>query len=477
MASSVPDPPTDPRSVSSEIVGRGSIYTLGTAAPVLAQLLVTPWVTRSLAAGAYGRIAAAVVVVQVTMIIASLGFPSVITRQALLTSGGVSAGRSLLWRGSALALTVVAAGLALTPLATALLPDMTGQTWALALLAGGAFVAVENVQALLRAQDRAVAFVVVSALAALGGPVLGLLLVHVAERESGWYLGGLVVGYSAGAAVGLAMCAGPRTHHPGDVTAALWMGLPVLPHLVALYLATGALVVLATARFGAADAGRLQIALLVGVAPTVVVAALNNAWAPAIYRVEEAQRGAAVARSARDLMSLAALGAGGVAALAPWFLALLADTRYTRVGLSAAVAIISLGGMLSVAYLANVHLVFASGRTHGLAVATPLALGVGLAVAAASGTASVTALAWGYPATYAALAVLVAILRRRVEATGWSESGLVPALAAGGSLVGLAAMLPTEAWGAVARLALAAVVAVAGIARLRSMLAMGSGRR
>jgi O-antigen/teichoic acid export membrane protein len=477
VTSSAPDSSTDPRSVSSEVVGRGSIYTLGTAAPVLAQLLVTPLVTRSLAAGAYGRIAAAVVVVQVTMILASLGFPSVITRQALLTTGGIPAGRSLLWRGSGLALGVVAAGLALTPLASAALPDMTGQTWSLALLAGGAFVAVENVQALLRAQDRAAAFALVSSVAALGGPAVGLLLLHLAQRESGWYLGGLVVGYSAGAALGLAMCIGPRLHRPGDVAAALRMGLPVLPHLVALYLATGALVIVATARFGAADAGRLQLALLVGIAPTVLVSALNNAWAPAIYRVPPAQRGAAVARTARDVMSLAAIGSGGVAALAPWLLALLADTRYTRVGLASAVAVVSLGGMLSVAYLANVHLVFASGRTRGLAAVTPLALGFGLAVAALAGRGSVTGLAWGYPATYGALAVLVAVLRRRIGAPTWSEGELLPAALAGAALVALAAMLPPDGWGAVARLALAATLAVAGFARLRGLLGVGTRGR
>ena len=455
--------------VTAEVLGRGSIYTLGTAAPVLAQLAVTPFVARLLTeTTGYGQVAVALVVLQVTMILASLGLPSVITRQALLASGGIPGARSLFRRGAAAAV---------TPVATWAVPGTTTPTWLLSVLAAGAFVVVENAQALLRAQDRAGAFVALSAVASLGGPLLGLVLLLGVDRTPASYLAGLAAGYLLAAGLAALQCRGPATHRPGDLGAALRMGLPVLPHLVALYLATGALVVLATARFGSAAAGRLQLAILIGVAPTVLVGALNNSWAPAVYRLPQDRRGAAVEHTAADLTGLAALAAGGVTALAPWLLRLLADARYSPDELVGAVAVVSLGSLFAVGYLANVHLVFASGRTFGLALATPTALVVGLLVAALAGVGSLTGTAWGYPATYAALAVLVAGLRRRAGGPGWREARLLPALLGGVVLVGLLAALPSSGAGAVARLGAAAVIAVVAALRLRRLLRPGVAAR
>jgi len=470
--------PERPAEVTAEVLGRGSIYTLGTAAPVLAQLAVTPFVARLLTeTTGYGQVAVALVVLQVTMILASLGLPSVITRQALLASGGIPGARSLFRRGAALTAVVIAAAAAVTPVATWAVPGTTTPTWLLSVLAAGAFVVVENAQALLRAQDRAGAFVALSAVASLGGPLLGLVLLLGVDRTPATYLAGLAAGYLLAAGLAALQCRGPATHRPGDLGAALRMGLPVLPHLVALYLATGALVVLATARFGSAAAGRLQLAILIGVAPTVLVGALNNSWAPAVYRLPQDRRGAAVEHTAADLTVLAALAAGGVTALAPWLLRLLADARYSPDELVGAVAVVSLGSLFAVGYLANVHLVFASGRTFGLALATPTALVVGLLVAALAGVGSLTGTAWGYPATYAALAVLVAGLRRRAGGPGWREARLLPALLGGVVLVGLLAALPSSGAGAVARLGAAAVIAVVAALRLRRLLRPGVAAR
>ena len=115
--------PERPAEVTAEVLGRGSIYTLGTAAPVLAQLAVTPFVARLLTeTTGYGQVAVALVVLQVTMIVASLGLPSVITRQALLASGGIPGARSLFRRGAALTAVVIAAAAAATSVATWAVP-------------------------------------------------------------------------------------------------------------------------------------------------------------------------------------------------------------------------------------------------------------------------------------------------------------------------------------------------------------------
>ena len=109
-----------------------------------------------------------------------------------------------------------------------------------------------------------------------------------------------------------------------------------------------------------------------GSSPAVITSALNNSWAPIVYRAPEHERGAVLAHTARDIASLAALVSGGVALLSPWLLRFLAGASFAPLELVPAVAIVSMGTVLSGAYLANVHLVFAAGRSPWLSVITPL---------------------------------------------------------------------------------------------------------
>ena len=73
---------------SRGVLGRGSIYTLGAAAPVLANAAVTPAVTRLLGVDAYGVVSVGIVVMQIGMMVSGLGMASVITRHGLLGRSG-----------------------------------------------------------------------------------------------------------------------------------------------------------------------------------------------------------------------------------------------------------------------------------------------------------------------------------------------------------------------------------------------------
>src|SRR5450759_4160380 len=231
---------------SKGVMGRGSIYTLGTAAPILANAAVVPVVTRLLGKPGYGVVAIAIVVIQVAMMAGSFGMPSVITRQGILARSGVAGARALLVRGSLMAGGFIAAVLLTAPLWARLVAVPLRSAVLLALAASAFFVVVENSQALLRVLDRPGAFVSLSLTATLGGPLLGLALL-VQHRSPERYLIGLTAGYAAAAALGLVLClrGGRPRRDRGDTRAALRMGLPVIPHLVALFLANGALVFLA----------------------------------------------------------------------------------------------------------------------------------------------------------------------------------------------------------------------------------------
>ncbi|MDQ4115940.1 MAG: lipopolysaccharide biosynthesis protein [Actinomycetota bacterium] len=477
-----PTDPTEPSMVvpdwdaaagaSRDVLGRGSLYTIATAAPILAAVLVTPFVTRVLGATEYGVVAIGLTVVQVASMIGGLGMAAAITRHGILERSGAAGARSLVVRGSAASTVLVLVAMALGPLWG---EPVLGTPWraglAFAVTAAAGFGTMLNAQSFLRVLDRPVPFVALSATATLGGPLIGLVLVTVRGTDADDYLFGLMLGYLLAGVAGivLALRGGRPRGEPGDFLHALRVGLPAVPHLVALFLAQNALIIVAAQNLSQADGGRLQIALLVGASPAMIVAALNNAWAPVVYRTAPEQRGAALERTARDVGALTAVLAGGVALLSPWALQVLAPASFAPNELVAAVGIAAVGSVISVVYLGNVHLVFASSRSGGLALASPLALVVGvLAAVVLVRLGGLTAVAVGFPATYLALAIGTSVLRRRVSPTRWRESVLALPLACGIAVSAVGTVLPSTGalWIAV-RLALAVVLGVAGLLLVR----------
>ena len=460
---------------SRAVLGRGSLYTLGTAAPILAQAAVTPVVTRLLGREAYGLVAQAVVVIQVTMMLASLGLPSVITRQALMTSNGTARARSILLRGSLATLGLAAVAVAATAVVLGGASSVTRQAMVLAVAAGACFVVVENAQALMRSLDRPLAFITISSVAMLGGPLLGLAAVLAFGRSAQHYVLGLLVGYAVAALTGAALSLGvrlshERSHAPRDMREAYRLGLPMLPHMVSLYLASMALVFVAGALYGTADSGRLQLALLIGTAPNVITSSLNNSWAPVVFAAPPERRAAVLERTAADVAMVAALVAGGVALLSPWLLRLVADPRFAPNLLVPAVCLTTLGAMVSVAYLANVHLVFAQGRPAGLSLITPVSLALGLAAAWSLGHLGLVWVAVGFPVAYIALAVGAAALRRKVGGPAWHERGLVIPFLTGSVFILCGFVLPTTGPWSLSRWAVAALAGVLVLRHGRQIL-------
>ncbi|WP_197519814.1 lipopolysaccharide biosynthesis protein [Pseudonocardia sp. HH130630-07] len=436
---------------SRAVLGRGSLYTLGSVAPILANVLVTPVVTRVLGLEQYGIVAAGLILVQVGAMVVGLGLGSSITRHGILERSGADGARALVLQGSAISTGLVVAALLAGPLWSEPVLSVRWQAGlAFAALSAAGFAAVLNAQAFLRVQDRPLPFVVMSGVATLGGPLAGLGMALWRSADADDYLFGLLLGYLAAGLTGVVLAwrgGRPRTER-GDLWRALKVGLPAVPHLVALLLVQNALVVIVNHVFSPADGGRMQVALLLGSAPAMVVSALNNAWAPVIYRTDPAQRGEALEHSARDVAAITVALSGGVALLAPFLLRVLAPAEFSPAELVPVTAVATIGAVVSVAYLANVHLVFASGRSAGLALASPVSLVIGLVAAILlARTGSLTAVAVGFPLIYVALAVGTSLLRRRVSETRWRESVLALPVLAGALVCGAAVVLPAEGIG------------------------------
>ncbi|MGY1845034.1 lipopolysaccharide biosynthesis protein [Modestobacter sp. SYSU DS0875] len=431
-----------------QLLGRGSWYTLATAAPAVAGTVVLPFVTRLLPAREYAVVAVCLVVVQVGLIVLGLGLGAAITRSYILDAAGPARAQGAVLHGTwlAVALGAVAAGTSRLWSGPVLgVPWSPAVPWACVAAAAGSVVILG--QSLLRGADRVRAFVLLALVANLAGPVTGLVLLVVTVPTPADYAIGLAAGQLAAAVAALVLVV--RSGRPDlglrAVRRALGIGLPTLPHQIALYVAVGGLVLVAQHQLGRVDSGRTSVVLTLGVGATVLIAALNNAWAPAVYRAAPADRPALLDHSSRRIALLAAGVSGAIALAGPWLLAVVAPAGYERTSLVLPLALVTAAAVPSVLYLASAHLVFASGRTLGLVVTTPLSVVAGLVVAAtAADRAGLVGVALGYPVSYLCLALFTTLLQRRVSATPWRPPVLLPAwtLALGATLAG--GLLPTD---------------------------------
>ena len=463
-----------PRSASRQVLGRGSIYTLATAAPALSGTLILPVTTRVLSQEAYGFVSVCLVVIQFGAILAASGLGISITRHALLERSALEGARGLVFAsiGTAGLVTLVAVttGRWWGELAT-------GQRWsaalAVAVLAAGASGLVTNIQAYLRSVDRAWTYVLLASGGTLIGPALGILAISVFGPRALGYVSGLAFAYAGAAVVGLVVVAKSGTLHFNlrEMRSALRIGLPIIPHQLSVSLALGSMILITSHRLGLESGARLQVALFVGMIPTVVTASLNNAWVPVIMRAAPEERIATLSATSKDVGWIAAAGAAGVSVLSPWILTIAAPSSYGISELVPVVGLASVVAILSVLYLANSHLIYIAGKTSGFAVITPLSVACGVATALVLvGRWGLLGAAMGYVVTYAVLATLTGFMCRRVSDTFWNPLPLwgPVVFAVAGGIVG--AFLPDGVIGVAARIGAAGIAAAIGIVRLVRIL-------
>lgn len=475
MAEPVPIP-SGP-SASASVLGRGSLYTVATAGPALAAVAVIPVVTRLLPVQEYDLVAVCLVIVQVGFILGALGMGAAVTRQYILAAEGVAGARGLVVQGTLLAVLLVGLATASGPAWTA---AVVGRPFsveiALALVAclGGAVMLLA--QAFLRGADRPGAYVALAVLAGLGGPLVGLAAVVLVEERAVLYLVGIAAGYLVAAAVGLVLVlrTGRTSATWAGLRTALRIGVPTVPHQVSLYVALAGLVVIADRVLG--EGGRANVALMIGAGATVVTAALNNAWAPIVYRTAPGRRGAVLTETTGTIAWLTVALGGLVALLSPWILGVAAPDSYEPTSLTVTVALAGAAALPSVFYLASGHLVFAGGRTGWLAVTTPLAVLAGLAWAALLAPRwGMSAIGSGYLVTYVALAVATTLVQRRVSTEAWWPPVLRWAGLAWLCATAAGAWLPVDGVTSALRPALALLVTAAALVVVRRRLRAAGG--
>lgn len=469
-----PSQAESPHTASRQLLGRGSIYTLATAAPALSGTLILPVTTRMLSQEAFGLVSVCLVLIQFGVILAATGLTISITRHALLERSALEGARGLVFAsmGTAGLVTLVALATGFWWSELAL-----GQPWSsvpmVALLAAGGGAVVACVQAYLRAVDRAWTYVLLASGGTLIGPALGILAILAFGPSALGYVSGLALAYCGAAVTGLTIVtrSGARRVTAREFRSALRVGIPTIPHQLALSLAIGSMILITSHRLGLESSARLQVALFVGMIPTVVTSSLNNAWVPLIMRAAPRARLTTLAATSREVGWIAAAGSVGVALLSPWILAVVAPSSYGVSELVPVVGLASVVAILSVLYLSNSHLIFIAGKTSGLALISPLsvACGMGVAIVLVDRWGLLGASA-GFVVTYAVLATLTGFWCLRVSDQRWIPWPLWGpfVFAVAGGLLG--ALLPDVGFGLVVRIGMALGAAAIGVARFLRIL-------
>ena len=448
------------------LFGRDSVYMVLWGVQVVAAALVTPFLTRLLDVPGFGLVVTANAVMQVLFVLTGLGLYSAIQRKYATDTEGAF---------RLLTFSIVAA-LGLTVLA-----DVTGTVWAplvgfetyggasrLAVLWAGLSAVTNASLALLRSQDRLLAFSTVSMLQSVIAEVTSLLLVALFAPTATMFVLGQVLAQALALALGLAL-APPRAVRLRDrdlVTAALVFGLPLVPAVLSTFVLDTSDRLIIQAQLGSAEVARYQVAYNVGAMPMLLLSVLNASWMPRIFSLKASDERAAVIAASRDLLyRLLVPTLVGLVVSAPLLLRIWAPPEYDTDGLLLVNAIVILCAIPCTATLSSTRALMAEGRTGYLAAAQGGAAALNVAlnilllpVLSLVGSAIATAL------SMIALAVLLVWRERQVTRVIAPPPSLLAELAVAALfVVGVAFVPGTSLW---AFRILVLCVALAWFARL-----------
>ena len=448
------------RTAASERLARhGLMYTAGVVLQGTATLLALPFATRLLGPEQYGLVAVGLSIVQIGTVLAVAGLPLAITRAYFDPGDGPLRSRAMVGL-------VVGVGVA-TALAAAALRPVVGDVVALAVAAVGATSVVVGSQSVLRAQGRPVAFVLTSTGATAGAHLIGLVAA-AGPRTAAAYLAGYLGGALATAVVSM-LVTPPLL--PWRVEGAMREGVriavPVLPHTAAVLVLTTGDVLILTRLLGPGEAGRYQVALMLGIAALAVLAGVNNAWAPAIMTAGDDERSAFLARTVAPVMAVAAVCTLGLALLAPVAVRVLAPPSFGHDELARLVQVIALCALAQVPYLAASSLIFNRKRTTPLAVSTPIAAAVFVVAAVPlTGALGLLGTALAKVLGFAALAGLTMLVAARADQVSWGARRWLPLVAVAALGVALLRLVPTSGPSIWVQATVAAVLGVLALGRV-----------
>jgi O-antigen/teichoic acid export membrane protein len=446
----------------SGLFGRGLLYVAVSSLQLLGAVVVSPVLAHMLAPAEFGQLSSAIALHQALVVLAVMGLD-----QAIVIMRAEAGNDRPTY-------TVLAVGLAVASLVTAA-ATVTAPMWAVQLGFAGANSIVLTTLAwtppaaglmlvltLLLGQDRLKAYAWVSAVAGVGGQAAGMaILLITGARTAHVYALGTLASLGLTLIVGLVLTR-PRWRGLKDVEVArraLSLGVPLMVGGLALYVLNVGDRLVIQRLLGATEAGRYQIAYLVGNVAVLLIGIISWAWGPQITAVRDDAKRWILLASARDgLLRLTTPMLVGVTLGAPVLLRIAAPPSFAPGELLLVVFLVATASFPVAVGSASGRALVTLGRGKALAVVAVIAallnLGLnivlvpiwGLVGAAVATTVSFTAqaclhrlalprqIAWpsiGAPVRWAAVAAVVvsALSLQLPQTTGWNAVRFLLALA------------------------------------------------
>lgn len=452
----------------SALFGRGLLYVVVWSLQTVAAVVVSPVLAYVLGPAEFGRLASAIALHQVLIVLAVFGLDQALVLQRSQDPDARAA------RGLLPVAFVLAAGVTLAV-------GLTGPLWA-ATLGFGSFshlllatilwtapgAAVQVMLALLLAEDRLKAFTAVSALSAVGGQVFGIALLFGHSRDASTYAWGGVISQFGAMAIGIFLTRPVLRGLADRATArrAIRLGLPLAMSALAVYVFTAGDRIVVQRTLGAVQVGRYQVAYTVGYVVVLLLTFTSQAWSPRFAAVRDEQaRWQIIGRARDELYRLLLPLVLGITLGAPVALRIVAPPSFQPNTLLVVVYLVAMSAFPVATSFGSGQALITARRARPLALVAGVAAVVNIALNIAlvpvigiAGSALATVLA------FTIQALLQLRLLRAGRAWPRTSSRLWLAVAAVGAISGLSVLLPqTPAWNIV-RL-------VAGIACLPWFLA------
>lgn len=406
--------------MNKRFVGQSLAYATASIAPILANFAITPFVTRILGPASYGAVAISISLFQFGIVILTLGLAASITRQAIIGRTAANGAVATVVSGAICAAIIFGSAWIFLPLwGPLVLPGTDYGILVNPLMSCLGLAFLQNSQSFFRAEQRIGVFVLLGTAASLVAPLAGISLVLIVNKSPATYLAGLAAVHLAIGFVAILLCL--RIKRPKfdlrEFLTSLRIGLPTVPHQMSTSMVALTLVSIMSHASGLEAAGALQLGLLVGSAPMLLLGAFNNAWAPLVYRAPDESRESLLADTYKGFMQMTAIMICGFAVMAPFVVPLVAGPLSHAFPITQVALIAALGAPFMTSYLANIHLVFLSGRTAALAVTTPSSALIALIIVMTPGLLGmpndIRTYAWAVPIFQASQLIMSIGLRRR----------------------------------------------------------------
>jgi O-antigen/teichoic acid export membrane protein len=422
----VPSTPHDQPSGSPAggLFGRGLLYVVVFSFQTIAALLVSPILAHLIGPEEFGRLASAIALHQLLAVFAILGLDQAVVLQRA-ADGNSRAARGLVAVAFACALTAVGLAWLTAPWWEAAL-GFSGASHLLAITmlwtVPGAAVYV--VLSLLLAEDRLRIFTLVSASSAVGGQILGVLLVLFVERSAVTYAWGNVISYGLAVLIGsLAVRPRPRGLLDTHTTwRAVRLGVPLAVSGLATFVLNAGDRIVVQRLLGAAEVGRYQVAYTMGYVVVLLMVFVSQSWTPRFAVLTERTERVFLQGQARDqLYRLLIPTVIGITLVAPLALRIVAPASFQPETLSLVVFLVAVSAFPVAAGGASGRelVMLRRGRSIAAAACAAAVLNVALNIVLVpiwgiAGAAAATVLAFA----------LSAILQRRllVATTPWPRT-------------------------------------------------------